>query len=102
MEFSQDVLRYDELAVMRLRSLYRQYGYTQYRMSRFEEYGLYAENKAFLSSGDFITFTGAGGKLMALRPDVTLSIAKSAKDDGELKKLYYSENVYRPDGRDFK
>ena len=87
---------------MRLRSLYRQFGYTQYKMSRFEEYSLYAENKTFLTSGDIITFTGAGGKLMALRPDVTLSIVKNMKDDGALKKLYYNENVYRPDGHEFK
>ena len=102
MEFSKDVLRYDEQAIMRLRTLYRQYGYTQYRMGRFEEYGLYAENKAFLASGEIITFTGTGGKLMALRPDVTLSIVKHTKDDAGLKKLYYNENVYRPDGREFK
>ena len=102
MDFSSDILRYDEQAIMRLRALYKQFGYSQYRMSRFEEYELYAENKAFLTSGDIITFTGAGGKLMALRPDVTLSIVKSTKDDGKLKKLYYNENVYRPDGHEFK
>ena len=101
-DFSNDVLSSDERAIMRLRTLYRQFGYTQYKMSRFEEYGLYAENKAFLASGDIITFTGAGGKLMALRPDVTLSIVKNTKDDGSLKKLYYNENIYRPDGREFK
>lgn len=97
-----DTLRYDEQAIMNLRALYRQFGYTQYRMSRFEEYGLYSENKAFLSSGDIVTFTGAGGKLMALRPDVTLSIVKNTKDDGRLKKLYYNENIYRSDGHEFK
>jgi len=97
-----DVLRYDEQAIMRLRALYRQFGYTQYRMSRFEEYELYADNKTFLASGEIITFTGAGGKLMALRPDVTLSIVKNAKDNGALKKLYYNENVYRPDGYEFR
>ena len=97
-----NVLRYDEQAIMRLRALYRQYGYTQYRMSRFEEYSLYSENKAFLASGDIVTFTSLGGKLMALRPDVTLSIVKNAKDDGTLKKLYYNENVYRPGGYEYK
>ena len=102
MELSDDVLRYDEQATMILRSLYRQYGYTQYRMSRFEEYGLYSDNKSFLASGEIITFTGAGGKLMALRPDVTLSIVKNTKDSDGLKKLYYNENIYRPDGREFK
>ena len=97
-----DDLRYDERLILRLRSLYKGFGYTQYRMSRFEEYGLYADNKSFLASGDIITFTGAGGRLMALRPDVTLSIAKNARDDGTLKKLYYNENVYRSDGHEFK
>jgi len=102
MENYNDVLRYDEQAIMQLRTLYKQYGYTHYKMSRFEEYGLYAENKAFLASGEIITFTGAGGKLMALRPDVTLSIVKNTKNDGKQKKLYYNENVYRPDGYEFK
>ena len=102
MDLSQDVLRKDERAIISLRSLYRQFGYTEYRMSRFEEYGLYSDNKAFLSSGDIITFTGTNGKLMALRPDVTLSIVKNIKDDGSTKKLYYNENIYRPDGHEFK
>jgi len=102
MDFSKDVLRHDEQAIMRLRTLYRQYGYSEFRMSRFEEYELYADNKAFLSSGDIVTFTGASGKLMALRPDVTLSIVKNTKDDGTLKKVYYNENIYRPDGFEFK
>jgi len=102
MDYYNDVLSYDEQAIMQLRSLYKQYGYAHYKMSRFEEYGLYADNKAFLASGEIITFTGAGGKLMALRPDVTLSIVKNTQDDGKLKKLYYNENVYRPDGYEFK
>ena len=102
MDYAKEVIRYDEQTVFRLRTLYRQFGYTEHRLSRFEEYWLYAENKAFLSSGDIVTFTGAGGKLMALRPDVTLSIVKNTKDDGSLKKLYYNENVYRSDGYEFK
>jgi len=71
-------------------------------MSKFEEYELYAENRSFLPSGEILTFTGVDGRLMALRPDVTLSIVKSAKDDGCLQKLYYNENVYRSDGSEFK
>ena len=98
MNFSEDLLRFDERAVFALRALYRQFGYSQYRMNRFEEYELYAENKAFLASGDIITFTARNGKLMAMRPDVTLSIVKNTKDSATLQKLYYSENVYRPMG----
>jgi len=102
MEYPKEILRYEEQVIMQLRTLYREFGYTQYRMSRFEEYELYAGNKAFLPSGEILTFTGVGGKLMALRPDVTLSIVKYANDDDEMKKLYYNENVYRSDGAEFK
>jgi ATP phosphoribosyltransferase regulatory subunit len=67
-----------------------------YKMSKFEEYDLYARNKHFLLSENVITFTDTDGKLMALKPDVTLSIVKNTKDAaGEVQKLYYDENVYR-------
>jgi len=101
MECFADILRYEEKILFKLRTLYNAFGYKQYRMSRFEEYELYAGNKAFMPSGDILTFTGASGRLMALRPDVTLSIVKYTKDDEELKKLYYNENVYRSDGIEF-
>jgi len=71
-------------------------------MSKFEEYELYAGNRAFLPSGEILTFTGVDGRLMALRPDVTLSIVKSINDAKESDKLYYNENVYRSDGTEFK
>ena len=32
---------------------------------------------------------------MALKPDVTLSIAKNVKETEGTQKLYYNENVYR-------
>ena len=79
-----------------LRSLYDSYGYSQYRMSKFEEYDLYARNKDFLISDGVITFTDTNGKLMALKPDVTLSIVKNTKDEPDtVQKVYYNENVYR-------
>lgn len=79
-----------------LRGLYQRYGYTPYKMSQFEEYDLYVRNKDFLISDRIITFSGEGGKLMALKPDVTLSIVKNAPEaPGVVQKVYYSENVYR-------
>ena len=45
---------------------------------------------------NIITFTGSDGKLMALKPDVTLSIVKNAAATGrEQEKVFYLENVYR-------
>ena len=79
-----------------LGALYGRYGYAQYKMSKFEEYDLYARNKDFLISDSVITFTDTSGKLMALKPDVTLSIVKNSADrTAWVQKLYYNENVYR-------
>ena len=89
-------LSFQEKVIFGLRALYRSYGYTQYKMSKFEEYDLYAKNKDFLISDSVITFTDTNGKLMALKPDVTLSIIKNMKDrSGGVQKLFYNENVYR-------
>lgn len=85
-----------ENLVFLLRGLYDKYGYSRYKMNKFEEYDLYAKNKDFLISEGVITFTDTNGKLMALKPDVTLSIVKNTKDCGKsVQKLYYNENVYR-------
>ncbi len=89
-------LRYEERVVFALRSLYSRYGYSQYKMKKFEEYDFYVKNKDFLISDSVITFTDTNGKLLALKPDVTLSIVKNSRPRaGAVEKLYYNENVYR-------
>ena len=90
------VLDQTERLIYALRALYKQQGYSRYRMSKFEPYELYSNNKDFLVSDSVLTFTDTNGRLMALKPDVTLSIIKNHRDDPEgLKKLCYNENVYR-------
>ncbi|MDD3410085.1 MAG: ATP phosphoribosyltransferase regulatory subunit [Eubacteriales bacterium] len=85
-----------ERLVRELRELYESLGYTRFPMRRFEEYALYLENKSFLKSESVLTFTNPDGKLMALKPDVTLSIVKHARPEpGGVEKLYYNESVYR-------
>lgn len=96
MNMQQMPLLFTERVSFELRSLYNRYGYSQYKMSKFEEYDLYARNKDFLISDRVITFMDTNGKLMALKPDVTLSIVKNSKDlPSSVQKLYYHENVYR-------
>ena len=87
----------DERAIITLRALYHGYGYTPFKMSKFEEYDLYVKNKDFLVSDRVITFNDTNGKLLALKPDVTLSIIKNA-EEGTKTKVYYNENVYRISG----
>ena len=96
MDLDKGILKNEETISLALRSLYARYGYVQYRMSRFEEYELYVSNKDFLISSDVITFTDTNGRLMALKPDVTLSIVRGARfEPGTVQKLYYDEAVYR-------
>ena len=98
-------LKNEERVIYALRSLYGRYGYLPFNMSKFEEYELYVKNKEFLVSDSVITFNDTNGKLLALKPDVTLSIIKNCQDEkGVKRKLYYNENVYRVSGstRQFK
>lgn len=93
------LLKNEEKAIFSLRALYKKYGYLPFKMSKFEEYDFYVRNKDFLVSDNIITFNDLNGKLMALKPDVTLSIIKNGKDiSGQKQKVYYSENVYRASG----
>ena len=96
MTIDERVMDAQERIGFRLRALYSSCGYSRYRMSKFEEYDLYSRNKDFLFSEGVITFTDTNGRLMALKPDVTLSIVKNGKDTpGQIRKVYYHENVYR-------
>ena len=90
------VLSREERTAFSLRALYAENGYEKYRMSKFEEYDVYARNKDFLVSENVLTFTDLDGRLLAMKPDVTLSIIKNARlGAGEVMKVYYHENVYR-------
>lgn len=96
MQIEQSILKSEEQILLRLRELYRRYGYSCFKMSKFEEYDLYSRHKNFLVSDHVITFNDVNGKLMALKPDVTLSIVKNYRGgEGGVSRLYYNENVYR-------
>ena len=96
MDFDWSILRSGEQTIYRLRGLYEKYGYRRFKMSKFEAYDLYVRNKDFLVSDRMITFTDARGVLMALKPDVTLSILKNTRpQEPGPRKVYYNEAVYR-------
>lgn len=76
--------------------IYEQHGYARYKVSTFEEYDFYVRYKSFLRSEPIVSFTGPDGRLMALKPDVTLSIAKNAPAEPTFAlKAHYRESVYR-------
>jgi len=77
-----------------LRALYAGYGYQPFRVQKFERYELYSEFRRFLATEKVLTFTNTDGRLMAMKPDVTLSIVQTPQPEG-LRKVFYHENVYR-------
>lgn len=93
---SQTIMKTEEKVAFALRALYKKYGYLPYKMSKFEAYDLYVANKDFLVGDGVITFNDTDGKLLALKPDVTMSIIKNTGDGA--RKVFYHENVYRISG----
>ena len=84
-----------EEIILTLRSLYESYGYSHCNAGTFEEYDFYRRNRSSLCGEDVLVFTDADGRLMALKPDVTMSIVKNIQKSAGLKKLCYDENIYR-------
>lgn len=95
MKIELSTLKKSERLSLSLRKLFEQYSYRKFSMNRMEEYSFYAQNINFLPSKHIITFSDSDGRLMALKPDITLSIAKTASVNEELTKLYYIESVFR-------
>lgn len=89
-------LKPDERATLELRGLYEKYGYKKYKIGKFEEYSLYATNRDFIIGDKVLTFTDLDGRLLAMKPDVTLSVINNTGATRQKsEKLYYIENVYR-------
>jgi len=91
-----------EQTQLSLRDIYQGYGFMPFMVNKFEEYDLYVQNRDFLSCKNILTFNDIDGRLMALKPDVTLSIIKNTLNSSDsVRKVYYTENVYRvPNGGD--
>lgn len=95
-----EVMLRDEEYLIGLRRLFESFGYKKFKMRKFEKYELYLENKSFLRNGNIITVTDPKGRLLAIKPDVTLSIVKNVRSDLLPEKFYYNESVYIADSSD--
>ncbi len=98
-EFDAGVLDDELRTALDLRQLYLENGFSRSRIGKFERYDLYREHKDFLVCENVISFSDTDGSLLALKPDVTLSII-SGFDDSSSKehKVYYDEDVFRVSG----
>lgn len=88
---------------LKLEELYYRFGYSKFKMNRFEPYSFYMSNESFLEDNRVITMQSATGKLLALKPDVTMSIVKNHKAYDK-SKIYYNEPVFKvpPGESDFR
>ena len=57
------LLKKEERVSFSLRALFEQYGYRKFKMSKFEEYDFYAENRSFLHSEAILTRTDSHAAL---------------------------------------
>ena len=83
--------------VSNLINIYERFGFKKIKLSKFEDYNLYNNNKDFLQTEHILTFMNLNGNLKSLRPDVTLSIVKKVIKDNEkeTQKIYYIEDIYK-------
>ena len=91
------ILSREERLKLELRSIYESHGFKKANVNKFEPYDLYVDNKSFLNTDKIISFMDHDGRLLSLKPDVTLSIVKKMPDE-KLKgfmKVYYDEKVVR-------
>lgn len=98
MPMDEGLLTWEEKAVFTLRALFESAGYTRFRVSRFEPYDFYARLGDVLDQR-ILTFSDVNGRLMALKPDMTLSMLRTAETGS---RLYYNESVYRSEDGAFR
>ncbi|MCR4563482.1 MAG: ATP phosphoribosyltransferase regulatory subunit [Clostridiales bacterium] len=97
MENEINILSREEELKLELRSIYESHGFKKANVNKFEPYDLYVDNKSFLNTDKIISFMDLDGRVLSLKPDVTLSIVKKMPDE-KLKgfmKVYYDEKVVR-------
>lgn len=80
-----------------LRGLFCHKGFVETEVNKFEDYNLYMDHKNFLETDRLVSFMDAQGRLMVLKPDITLSIVKNIEQSalGFTQKLYYVDEVIR-------
>ena len=80
------LLKKEERVSFSLRALFEQYGYRKFKMSKFEEYDFYAENRSFLHSEAILTRDEAHAALFTAAVDsaaVYVNCSTRFTDGGE-------------------
>lgn len=96
-----NVIQYEkkELVQTKIKEVFKSYGYQQILTPTFEYYDLFSEIDSAIDTDDMYKLIDSGGKILVLRPDVTIPIARMAATkydsiDENLKFMYFT-SVFR-------
>lgn len=83
----------------KINKVFKSYGYKQIRTPTFEYYDLFSEIESAINRDDMYKLIDSGGKILVLRPDVTIPVARMAATkyhdiDSYLKFMYFT-SVFR-------
>ncbi|MFA5528321.1 MAG: ATP phosphoribosyltransferase regulatory subunit [Peptostreptococcales bacterium] len=88
-----------ELIQTKIKEIFRTFGYTQVLTPTFEYYDLFSEMDSSMNLDDMYKLIDKNGKILVLRPDVTIPIARmvatSYNTINDDIKLSYNTSVYR-------
>ncbi|WP_373895015.1 ATP phosphoribosyltransferase regulatory subunit [Virgibacillus sp. CBA3643] len=91
----EDFQRRDSL-IETLKARFSTYGYKQIRTSTFESYDMYAGLTGTVNKDEMIKVVDASGKVMVLRPDVTIPISRmTALNNINYPRVFYVLDVFR-------
>jgi len=93
-----------EKFIYKLRNLFEDYGYKNLSVNLLEDYESYS-NDLTIKDENILKLIHPNGKLYALRPDMTIPIAKrfarEVKKEELSHKVYYSDSIYRIEQKAF-
>ncbi len=107
-EGTRDLL-FDESVARRtvedkLQKLFKSYGYSEVITPGLEFYDVFMSKSRYFSQESMYKLSDAKGRLMAIRPDSTLPIARLSatrlKDEVFPLKLFYNQNIFRINPKD--
>lgn len=88
-----------ENLIMNIKGIYKKYGYRQILTPSFEYYDLFSSVEGTINKDEMFKLIDSSGKILVLRPDATVPIARLAatnyKDHKGYLKFCYVTNIFR-------
>lgn len=88
-----------ESMIKAVKELFHIYGYDEIETATFEPYDLYSAVEGIITQDDMVKIIGPSGKVLVLRPDVTIPVArlitKHAKHNRQIERYFYVTDVFK-------